>query len=246
MSRPGESKSPGSADKVCTLGPEIYGHWSESEIGALTDRLERRLVLELAGDVTGRGVLDVGCGSGALALALARRGAHVVGIDASSSMIEAAKQRAQTDATEATFRVGTAQSLPFQPESFDLVTAITILCFVEDAAPVFGEMARVLRPRGRLVIGELGKWSSWALSRRIRGWLGSPLWRAGRFRTERELRSLAEQAGFVVETVRGAIYYPRWTLAARLLSPWDTRLGRLGTPGAAFLALSATKPARPR
>jgi hypothetical protein len=45
-----------------------------------------------------------------------------------------------------------------------------------------------------------------------------------------------------VEMVRGAIFYPRWLPAARLLGPFDAALGRLGTIGAAFIALSARKP----
>jgi hypothetical protein len=104
-------------------------------------------------------------------------------------------------------------------------------------------MARVLRPGGRLVIGELGKWSAWAAARRVRAWIGSRLWRRGRFRTESELRALAGQAGLVVTGVRGAIYYPRWRLAARLMSRCDPVLGRLTTFGAGFVALSAVQPA---
>jgi len=119
---------------------------------------------------------------------------------------------------------------------------VTILCFVEDAAPAFAEMARVLRPGGRLVIGELGKWSTWSVSRRLRGWFGARLWRQARFRTPRELRSLAAAAGLHPEIVRGAIYYPRLAPAARLLAPFDETLGRLTPVGAAFLALCATKP----
>jgi hypothetical protein len=45
-----------------------------------------------------------------------------------------------------------------------------------------------------------------------------------------------------VESVRGAIYYPRWRLAARLLRSYDPVLGRLTTLGAGFVALSAVKP----
>jgi ubiquinone biosynthesis O-methyltransferase len=211
---------------------------------ASTERLESQLVRELVGDVGGRRVLDVGCGDGKFALELTKRGAVVTGIDASAAMIDAAKRRAAQHNVDITFRVGTAEQLPFSAERFDVVTAITILCFVDDAAPVFREIARVLRPGGRLVIGELGKWSSWAAARRIRAWLGSRLWRRGRFRTANELRGLAGQAGLVVESVRGAIYYPRWGFAARLLSSCDSALGRLSTFGAAFVALSAVKPAR--
>jgi ubiquinone biosynthesis O-methyltransferase len=224
------------------LGARIYARWRASEIGATTERLERRLILELVGDVGGRKVLDVGCGDGELALALVKRGAIVTGIDASFAMIDAAEWRAKQHAAEIAFQVATAEQLPFPAGRFDVVTAITILCFVEDAAPVFREIARVLRPGGRLVIGELGRWSTWAAGRRIRAWLGSRLWRRGRFRTASELRALAEQAGLAVTGVRGAIYYPRWGCAARLLRRCDPALGRLTTLGAAFVALSAVKP----
>jgi ubiquinone/menaquinone biosynthesis C-methylase UbiE len=156
-------------------------------------------------------------------------------------MIAAAKARSKPG-NDTIFQVAMAEQLPFPDEQFDVVTAITILCFVDDPVPVFKEIARVLRPGGRFVIGELGKWSTWAAARRVRAWLGSRLWRRGRFRTANELRRLAEQAGLNVETVRGAIYYPRWGIAARVLSPFDSVLGRVTTIGAAFVGLCAIKP----
>jgi len=225
------------------LGPEAYARWRASEIGTITERLERQLILELLGDVGGGRVLDVGCGDGEFAVELKKRGAIVVGIDASAEMIDAAKSRSKLQNADIDFQVAMAEHLPFLAGQFDVVTAITILCFVDDAAPVFREIARVLRPGGRLVIGELGKRSTWAAGRRIRAWLGSRLWRRGRFRTASELRGLAEQAGLVVKTVRGAIYYPRWGFAARIMSSLDPVLGRLITVGAGFVALSAVKPA---
>jgi ubiquinone biosynthesis O-methyltransferase len=228
---------------VPDLGPEIYAQWRASEIGATTERLEDQLILELLGQVSGCRVLDVGCGDGAFALELTKRGAIVTGVDASAAMIDAAKDRAKQHNAAVNFQVAMAEHLPFAAEQFDVVTAITILCFVEDSAPAFREIARVLRPGGRLVIGELGKWSTWAAGRRVRAWLGSRLWRRGRFRTANELRGLAEQAGLVVRGVRGAIYFPRWTPAARLLSPFDPALGRLTMVGAGFVALSAVKAA---
>jgi ubiquinone/menaquinone biosynthesis C-methylase UbiE len=156
-------------------------------------------------------------------------------------MIDAAKGSPRRNNVEVSFQVAGAEELPFPAEQFDAVTAITILCFVADATPMFQEMARVLRPGGRLIIGELGKWSPWAAGRRIRAWLGSLLWRQARFRTAKELRKLAEMTGLAVERVQGAIYYPRWSVAARLVAPLDAKLGRLTTIGAAFLALSAVK-----
>ncbi len=236
------------ADPVCDLpglDPGAYARWRASDLGTITEQLERRLVLEFVGDVSGRRVLDVGCGDGALAIELAKGGATVVGVDASDAMIEAARGRAARHRAEVDFRTAAAQRLPFPAERFDIVVAVTILCFVADAGPVFREMARVLRPGGRLVIGELGKWSSWAAARRMRGWLGSPLWRNGRFRTARELQRLARQAGLEPGAVRGAVYYPRARIAARFMAPCDAWLGRITTIGAAFLALGATKPDLP-
>jgi len=228
------------------LAPDAYAGWRASGIGALTERLERTLILELAGGVRGKTVLDVGCGDGDLALALWQQGALVTGVDLSAEMLATARARAEAKGAEIGFALATAERLPFGAATFDLVLAVTVLCFIEDAAPVFREMARVLRPGGELVIGELGKWSSWALARRVRAWCGSALWARARFRSKRELIGLAKQAGLDVQTIRGAIYYPRVRLLARLCARWDRLLGRLTTFGAAFLALAARKPAAER
>jgi ubiquinone biosynthesis O-methyltransferase len=224
------------------LGPDVYARWRASEIGTITERRERQLILELVGDVSDCRVLDVGCGDGEFAVELTKRGATVVGIDASAEMIYAAKSRSKFQNADVAFQVAMAEHLPFPADQFDVVTAITILCFVDDAAPVFREIARVLRPGGRLVIGELGKWSTWAAGRRLRAWLGSRLWRQGRFRTANELRDLSKEVGLIVKTVSGAVYYPRWGVAARVLSPLDPVLSRITTIGAGFVALSAVKP----
>jgi ubiquinone biosynthesis O-methyltransferase len=224
------------------LGPEVYAQWRASDVGAITEQLQRRLILSLLGDVDGRRVLDIGCGDGGLAIELRRRGAIVTGIDASSDMIKAARARAKREGLEIEFAVDAAEGISFAPAQFDAVVAVTILCFIANAGPVFREIARLLRPGGLLVIGELGKWSVWAFARRIRAWLGSPLWRRGRFRTTRELRRLADGAGLTAGPVYGAIYYPRWKRAAQVLAPYDSAFSRVTTLGAAFLALSAVKP----
>lgn len=230
------------AGDLPNLGPDAYRRWRASKIGAITELLERQLILEMLADVEGQRVLDVGCGDGELACELAARGAIVTGIDSSIAMVEAAKIRAARQGADIAFQVSRAEDLPFRDDQFDIVTAVTILCFVRNATPIFRESARVLRPGGRFIIGELGKWSTWAAARRVRAWFGSQLWQMAYFRTAGELRTCAEQAGLTVDSVRGAIFYPRVTLAARLLSQSDLAVGRHLTIGAAFLALSATKP----
>lgn len=219
-----------------------YARWRSSRLGQITDALEQQLLFELLGSVADK-ALDVGSGDGALALELARRGAAVTELDAHPVMIAAARRRTGVEVTQVRFIEGQAERLPFNDGTYDRVLAVTVLCFVQDAGQALAEIARVLKPSGRLVIGELGRWSLWATHRRIRGWMGNPTWQAATFRTARELRGLAEAAGLDVVQTRGAIHYPPWGIAARLLAPVDLRLGRRSTLGAAFIALSAIKPA---
>ena len=196
----------------------------------------------MIGHVAGLDVLDIGCGDGALAVGLVRAGAHVVGLDPDPKMLRAARARANAARVELDLVDSRIETLPLASDRFDVVTAVTVLCFVQDEALAWQEMARVLRPGGRLVIGELGRWSLWAARRRIRGWFGAPLWRAARFHSAGELRRAALAAGLIVEEVRGAVFHPPSATLARLTAPLDARLGRQTTFGAAFIALRARKP----
>lgn len=220
---------------------ESYSRWRSSRLGQITDGLEERLILGLLGDVDHLDVLDVGCGDGALAAALSRRGARVTGLDPDPHILEAARTRAEAESVDLHLVPGRAEALPFVDETFDRVVAVTVLCFIPQADQAIAEMARVLKPGGRLVIGELGRWSLWAALRRFRGWLGAPTWRTARFRTVGELRSLLGRHGLTVRETRGSVYYPPSGPAASLMAPIDPWLGRQTTFGAAFVALSANK-----
>jgi SAM-dependent methyltransferase len=135
-----------------------------------------------------------------------------------------------------------AARLRFRDRSFDIVSMVTVLAFVSEPLSVVREIARVLRPGGCLVLGDLGKWSLWAASRRLRGWLGlAPMWKAAQFRSAGELCALAKVEGFRIEHVAGAVYYPRCRWLARLMAPVDPFLGELTTFGAAFVAIGASK-----
>lgn len=229
-------------DPAGQFGPQTYAAWRESSLGEITEDLERRLLLRLAGELHGRNVLDAGCGDGTLTLAFAHGGAtSVVGCDIDPRMISRAISRATQAEQTIHYTVADAVCLPFADQSFDLVTAITILAFVPDTETVVREMARVLKPGGSLIIGELGKWSFWAVRRRVRGWLGSKTWRAATFRTATQLRGLVQSAQLRVEHVSGAIFFPPYTPLARLLSPWDAALGERTTVGAAFVAVQSRK-----
>jgi SAM-dependent methyltransferase len=155
------------------------------------------------------------------------------------TMLAAARVHAETAGARAKFVQSRIERLPFPDATFDIVVAITILCFIADASEAVSEMRRVLRPTGHLVLGELGLWSLWALTRRFRGWLGAQTWNVAHFRSAGQPRSLVENAGLAVTTIRGAAFYPPIGICARALAPLDPWLGRLTTFCAAFIALSA-------
>ncbi|GGU33773.1 class I SAM-dependent methyltransferase [Lentzea flava] len=123
---------------------------AENETSLLNAYYERPAMLELAGDVTGRRILDAGCGSGPLFAALRDRGAVVTGIDASAGMLEQARRRLGADAD---LRVADlADPLPFPDHTFDDVLASLVLHYLRDWGPTLAELRRVLVPGGRLII----------------------------------------------------------------------------------------------
>jgi SAM-dependent methyltransferase len=78
----------------------------------------------------------------------------------------AAARRAQDASAPFAVVAGDASKVPFDSASFDLVIAVTALGFVGSPAQAVREIARVLRPGGRLVVGELGRFGIWAAWRR--------------------------------------------------------------------------------
>ena len=93
-----------------------------------------------------RRVLEVGCGPGEAAEQIAARGAEVIAVDISPRMVELARGRG-VDA-----RLGDVQELPFDDESFDCALAAWMLYHVPEPDRALAELARVLRPGGRLVV----------------------------------------------------------------------------------------------
>jgi ubiquinone/menaquinone biosynthesis C-methylase UbiE len=112
-------------------------------------RYERPAVLGLVGEVAGLRILDAGCGGGAHAAELVRRGAEVVGLDASASLLAIARDRLGADVQ--LHHGDLADPLPFEDGSFDVVLASLVLHYLERWEPTLGELARVLRPGGRIV-----------------------------------------------------------------------------------------------
>jgi demethylmenaquinone methyltransferase/2-methoxy-6-polyprenyl-1,4-benzoquinol methylase len=136
-------------------------------------RLWKRRLVTLAGIQPGEHALDVCCGTGDIAFALARRGAIVTGLDFSEPMLAVARTRRRQSETQRQaktkdagpsgvpqspeFFQGDAQKLPFANDSFDAVTVGYGLRNLADWKTGLQEMRRVARPGGRLLVLDFGK-----------------------------------------------------------------------------------------
>jgi demethylmenaquinone methyltransferase/2-methoxy-6-polyprenyl-1,4-benzoquinol methylase len=117
-------------------------------------RWRRVLVRELA-PTPGERVLDVATGTGLVARELLRRGCSVVALDQSAEMLGAAGTRFAGE-PRVRLVLGEAEALPFESGSFDALTFTYLLRYVDDPAATMRELARVLRPGGRVASLEFG------------------------------------------------------------------------------------------
>ena len=116
----------------------------------------REKVLQLARITNGESVLDVGCGTGTLAIAAKRRvgpSGSVIGVDASPEMLARAEKKAKASGAEVLFKRAAAEKLPFSDGSFDLVLCTVMLHHLPQKPRQLcaNEMRRVLKPEGRVL-----------------------------------------------------------------------------------------------
>jgi len=145
----------------------IRNHWDrrvqtfddQSGHGLVSDD-QRRAWLDLLARFSGgsQRVLDVGCGTGFLALRFAELGHHVTGIDLSPLMIDRARSKAEREGFKIDYRVGDASAIDCDGESYDIVVARHVVWNLPNPERGVAEWLRVLRPRGRLIVIE-GKWA---------------------------------------------------------------------------------------
>ena len=147
-----EAQSP---TPVAVLPMSEHRSWSErfvpeETLGGLTQAEHVSRYEWASGAVTGKDVLDAGCGVGYGSLILARAGAtRVVGADLDAEAIDDARFRA---GPEVEFVVADLESLPFPPESFDVAVCFETIEHVADRDRALDELKRVLRPSGVLII----------------------------------------------------------------------------------------------
>ncbi len=136
---------------------EYAAHAAESAYNALYDR---PAVLQLAGEIAGRTVLDAGCGPGLYAEEFLRRGAQVIGFDQSPTLVALARERV---GAAAELRVhDLAEPLSWIPDaSVDRVVLALALNYVDDRVAMLREFARVLVPSGALVVSTTHPTADW-------------------------------------------------------------------------------------
>jgi len=174
--------------------PRAYD-WMGAVLSFGQDPRWRATLVDAMNPLPGQRVLDVATGTGLVAFALARRGCDVVGLDQSEEMLAAARRhRSERPDLErrVTFVQGEAERLPFDDREFDALTFTYLLRYVDDRAATMRELARVVKPHGRIGMVEFGVPESpplraaWRLHTRaglpIIGRAVSPAWfEVGRF-----------------------------------------------------------------
>jgi demethylmenaquinone methyltransferase / 2-methoxy-6-polyprenyl-1,4-benzoquinol methylase len=121
------------------------------------DRWWRHIAVKSAGTGPGRRVLDCATGTGDLALAFRRTGAEVVGTDFCAPMLEPAREKARVAGLEVTFEVADALALPYPDASFDVSSIAFGIRNVDDPERCLQEMARVVKPGGKVLVLEFGQ-----------------------------------------------------------------------------------------
>jgi ubiquinone/menaquinone biosynthesis C-methylase UbiE len=157
MSATGEFFSSSFSNIDATSNPTEFVEYMDDANAMEFFRAAKRRTYELLALRSGDRVLDVGCGAGedvrALADIVGPTG-YAVGIDASQTMIDAARRRSADSSVVTEFAVGDAERLDFPDASFDACRADRVLQHLSTPADAVAHMARVLRPGGRMVVFE--------------------------------------------------------------------------------------------
>jgi len=169
-------------------------------------------LLDACAVTTGTKLLDVGTGSGNLAIEAARRGAAVTGSDLTPELLRRAQERAEAEGLSIDWREADAENLPFEDGTFDVVTSVFGAIFAPRAANAAAEMMRVTRHGG--IVGM----TAWAKD----GYNGATFALSSRFMPpppegvdtpvswgdEASARARFEAAGAEVEIRRASVVWP--------------------------------------
>ncbi len=197
-------------DRVATLWWDPAGKMGMLHV---INPLRSRFVLDHVIETSPR-IVDIGCGGGILAEALARHGAQVVGIDQSQQSVQIAIQHAAANHLLIDYRIQTAEALAeAEPGNYDAVTCLEMLEHVPDPSAVIVACARLLKPGGKAVFS--------TIDRSFKAWLfaivgGEYILRIlprgtheyAKLIRPNELRQWAQAAGLECVSVASLMYNP--------------------------------------
>lgn len=136
-------------------------HWwdPDGELKPLHDINPLRLdFIDARAGLSGRRVLDVGCGGGLLAEEMAHRGADVIGIDLAEAPLAAARLHASENGVELEYRCISVEAMADEsPDSFDVVTCLEMLEHVPDPVSIVMACARLVKPGGQVFFSTLNR-----------------------------------------------------------------------------------------
>lgn len=174
-----------------------------ARIGWICERIARRFPQH-----DGLRLLDLGCGAGVAAEALARRGFDVLGIDAAGEAIDAARAHAAGKGLALAYRAGVVEDLAAEGLRFPVITALEVIEHVPDPAAFLRVLAGLLEPGGLLFLSTLNRTTRSYLAAKVGAeyllrWLpvGTHDWR--RFITPAELAAMLRDAGLRVADIAG-------------------------------------------
>ncbi len=169
-------------------------------------------------------VLDIGCGAGLAAEALAGLGHAVLGIDAAAEVVAAARAHAEAGGVAVEYRVATAEALAGEEARFHAITALEVIEHVADPAAFLLSLATLLEPGGRVFVSTINRTArSLAVAKVGAEYIARMLpvgthdW--SRFVTPSELGALATKAGLRMVATAGMTYElraRRWALSRDL------------------------------
>lgn len=141
--------------QIDTAQPESFITYLDTATAQAEMQRYKQKTYALLGAVHGACLLDVGCGTGEDAVALARRvgaSGKVIGLDSSASLIEEARRRVTSEDLPLTFQVGDVHQLEFADDHFDGCRADRLFMHIENRPQALAEMIRVTRPGGRVLV----------------------------------------------------------------------------------------------
>jgi 2-polyprenyl-6-hydroxyphenyl methylase/3-demethylubiquinone-9 3-methyltransferase len=172
----------------------------------------------------GSSILDIGCGAGLAAEALAALGHRVLGVDAAAEAIAAARAHAAGSGLDVEYRVGAAEDLLAEGRRFAVVTALEVIEHVADPAVFLRLMAGLLEPGGRLFVSTINRTARSMVVAKLGAEYVMRLLPVGthewtRFVTPAELGAQARRAGLTLSETAGMTYLQPWR-GPRQGLPW--------------------------